>query len=70
MNHSILKEQASDLERHSQVMGFQHHLERMEVIHKQNRLHICRWSKTGFALLNSHSLSHLHPSSNLELAAN
>lgn len=70
MNHSILKEQVSDLGLHSQVMGFQRHRERMEVIRKQNQLHICQWSRTGFVLLNSRSLSHLSPSSNLALVVN
>lgn len=70
MNHLILKGQVSGLGLHILVMGFQHHLERMEVIHKQSQLHIYQWSMTGFALPNSHSLSHQCPSSGLGLAVN
>lgn len=67
MNHLTLKVQGSGLGLRSLVMGFQLHPKRMEVIHKQSQLHIYQWSMTGFALLNSHNLSHLYLSSNLGL---
>lgn len=70
MNHLTLKELGSDLVLRSLVMGFQLHPERMEVIHKQSQFHIYQWSMTGFALPNSHSLSHPYLSSDLGLVVN
>lgn len=70
MNHLTLIGQGSDLGLRILMMGFQLHLERMEVIHMQSQLHIYQWSMTGFALLNSHSLSHLYLSSDLGLVVN
>lgn len=70
MNHLTLKGQGSDPGLRSLVTGFQLLPERMEVIHKQSQLHIYQWSMTGFALLNSHSLSHPYLSSGLGLVVN
>lgn len=70
MNHLTLKEQESDLGLHSLVMGFQLHPERMEGIHKQSQFHRYQWGMTGFAHLNSHSLSHPYLNSGLGLVVN
>lgn len=66
-NHLTLTGRGSDLGLRSLVMGFRLHPERMGVIHRQSPLHKYQWGMTGFALLNSHSLSHLCLSSGLGL---